>query len=98
MKRVLAWLTRYLGWMVLTSLVTLGGTSMVMLLRDWTLKSLLGWLLTWPVLALGMLAGLVMATLGLGRIYFIQRPGWRPASDPPGRLGLIPATAAPGAP
>jgi|WetSurSiteA1Bulk_404760.scaffolds.fasta_scaffold96399_2 hypothetical protein len=48
---------------------------MVMLLRDWTLKGLLGWLLTWPVLAVGMLAGLVMATIGLGRIYFYSALG-----------------------
>jgi len=54
----------------MTWVLTLLGTSAVMLFRDWTLEALLKSLLTWPVLGMAMLIGIPVAAIGLSRIYF----------------------------
>ena len=63
------WLARYLGWLFLTATFTLGGATLLMLLKDWTLKALFVSMLSWPVLALAAAVAVPIAFLPLGRIY-----------------------------
>jgi hypothetical protein len=67
---LLSWLLKYLVWLLLAATTTLGGALVVMLFKDWTLKSVLTSLLVWPALGLGMFLGLMVALLPLGRVYF----------------------------
>jgi hypothetical protein len=67
---LLRWLLKYLVWLLLTATTTLGGALVMMLFKDWTLKSVLMSLLAWPALGLAMFLGLLIALLPLGRVYF----------------------------
>lgn len=66
---LLFWIARYLGWLVLTGATTLGGATVLMLFKDWTLKSLFTSLMAWPALGLAMVLAVPIAFLPLGRIY-----------------------------
>ena len=75
MKRLLGFLGRYVGWLMLTAASTLGGGLLVMLFRDWTLKALLASTLAWPLLGLAMVLAVPIALLGLGRVYLYSAVG-----------------------
>jgi hypothetical protein len=74
-KRLLGFLARYLGWLTLAAVSTLGGGLLVMLFRDWTLKALLASTLAWPLLGLAMVLAVPIAMLGLGRVYLYSAVG-----------------------
>jgi hypothetical protein len=67
-----SWLVRYLGWLFLTATLTLGGATLLMLFKDWTLKSLFVSMLSWPILGLAALVALPIAFLPLGRVYLFS--------------------------
>jgi hypothetical protein len=67
-----SWLARYLGWLFLTATLTLGGATLLMLFKDWTLKSLFVSMLSWPILGLAALVALPIAFLPLGRVYLFS--------------------------
>jgi len=67
-----AFLARYFGWLALTGLVTLGGGTVIMLFKDWSLLTILASQLVWPRLMLAMLIGLPIALFPVGRFYFIS--------------------------
>lgn len=69
-------LMRYLAWIGLTTSLTLGGALVLMLLKDWTLKSLFTSLMVWPMLALGALLALPVALLPVGRMFLYTAAGW----------------------
>ena len=72
---VLLWLARYLGWLLLTGAGTVGGAAVLMLFKDWTIKSLFTSLMAWPALALAMLIAVPIAFLPLGRVYLYSAMG-----------------------
>ncbi len=72
---LLFWLARYLGWLVLTAGTTLGGAALLMLVKDWTLKSLFTSMMAWPALGLAMLIAVPIAFLPLGRVYLYSALG-----------------------
>lgn len=72
---LLSWLLKYLAWLGLAATTTLGGALVLMLLKDWTLTSVLVSLLAWPALGLAMVVGLLVALLPLGRVYFWSAVG-----------------------
>jgi hypothetical protein len=72
---LLSWLLKYLAWLGLAATTTLGGALVLMMLKDWTLKSVLVSLLAWPALGLAMVVGLLVALLPLGRAYFWSAVG-----------------------
>jgi len=72
---LLRWLLKYLAWLGLAATTTLGGALVLMLLKDWTLQSILVSLLAWPALGLAMVLGLLVALLPLGRVYFWSAVG-----------------------
>ena len=53
LRGLTTWLLRYLAWIGVTAFLTLAGALVLMLIKDWTLKSLLASLMVWPMLALG---------------------------------------------
>ncbi len=63
------WLAKYLFWIALSAGVTLGGGAILMLFKDWTIKSLFTSMMAWPALGLAMLMAVPMAFLPLGRVY-----------------------------
>jgi hypothetical protein len=67
-----SWLARYLGWLFLTATFTLGGATLLMLFKDWTLKSLFVSMLSWPILGLAAMVALPIAFLPLGRVYLFS--------------------------
>ena len=75
MKTLAAFSLRYIAWLGLTVLITLGGASLLMVFKDWSLDALATSLLAWPLLGLAMVAGVPIAMLGLGRIYFYSAIG-----------------------
>jgi hypothetical protein len=66
---LLFWLGRYIGWLLLTGVVTLGGAAALMLVKDWTIKSLFTAMMAWPALGLAMLVAIPIAFLPFGRVY-----------------------------
>lgn len=74
-RRFGGWLARYAGWLMITSFVTLGGAMVLMLFKDWTLKSLFTSMMAWPALAMAMLVAMPMAMLPIGRIYLFSAVG-----------------------
>ena len=66
---LLFWLGRYIGWLLLTGIVTLGGAAALMLVKDWTIKSLFTSMMAWPALGLAMLVAIPIAFLPFGRVY-----------------------------
>ena len=68
-KGFAGWLAKYLVWVTLSAGVTLGGGLILMLFKDWTIKSLFTSMMAWPALGLAMLVAVPMAFLPLGRIY-----------------------------
>jgi hypothetical protein len=65
-----AWMARYFGWLFTTTALTLGGAAVLMLFKDWTIKSLFTSAMAWPALGLAMLAAVPIAFIPLGRIFF----------------------------
>ena len=65
-------LARYVGWLVLSGLVTLGGGTVIMLLKEWSLLTILASQLVWPRLMLGMLIAIPIALFPVGRFYFVS--------------------------
>jgi hypothetical protein len=63
------WSAKYLLWLFLTATVTLGGALVLMLFKDWTIKSVFTSMMAWPALGLAMLAAGPIALLPLGRLY-----------------------------
>lgn len=66
---LLGWWGRYLGWLMLTAVITLGGGLVLLLVKDWTLGTLITSLLAWPALAFAALVAIPIAFLPLGRLY-----------------------------
>jgi len=64
------WLARYSGWLFTTALMTIGGSLMLMLFKDWTIKALFTSAMAWPALALAMLFAIPMAFVPLGKVWF----------------------------
>ena len=65
-------LARYFGWLALTGLVTLGGGTVIMLFKDWSLLTILASQLVWPRLMLALLIAIPIARFPAGRFYFIS--------------------------
>jgi hypothetical protein len=63
------WTAKYLLWLFLTAAVTLGGALVLMVFKDWTIKSVFTSLMAWPALALAMIMAAPIALLPLGRFY-----------------------------
>jgi hypothetical protein len=72
---LLSWLARYLGWLLLTGAFTLGGAAILMLFKDWTIKSLFTSMMAWPALGLAMVLAVPIAFLPLGRVYLYSALG-----------------------
>jgi hypothetical protein len=72
---LLAWLLRYLGWLLLAGATTLGGAAILMLFKDWTVKALFTSMMAWPVLGLAMVVAVPIAFLPLGRVYLYSALG-----------------------
>jgi len=64
------WLARYTAWLLTTATMTLGGSLVLMLFKDWTIKSLFTSAMAWPVLGMAMLFAIPMAFVPLGKVYF----------------------------
>ena len=75
-RGVTAWFVRYLAWIGVTAFLTLAGALMLMLIKDWTLKSLVTSLMVWPMLALGALLAMPVALIPVGRVFFYSAAGW----------------------
>jgi hypothetical protein len=71
-----AWMARFFGWIVLTGFLTLGGALALMLLKDWTIKSLFTSAMVWPMLGLGALLAPPLALLPVGRPFFYSSAAW----------------------
>ena len=67
-----AFLARYFGWLALSGLVTLGGGTVIMLFKDWSLLTILASQLVWPRLMLGMLIAIPIALFPIRRFYFLS--------------------------
>jgi hypothetical protein len=67
-----AFLARYFGWLALTGLVTLGGGTVIMLFKEWSLLTILASQLVWPRLMLAMLIAIPIALFPVSRFYFIS--------------------------
>lgn len=65
-------LARYIGWLALTGLVTLGGGTVIMLFKEWSLLTILASQLVWPRLMLAMLIAIPIALFPVGRFYFVS--------------------------
>lgn len=76
LKGLATWLIRYLSWIGVTASLTLGAELFLMLLKDWTLKSLVTSAMVWPMLALGALLAIPVALVPLGRIFFYTAAAW----------------------
>jgi hypothetical protein len=75
LSSLLFWLARYLGWLFLTGGATLGAAALLMLFKDWTIKSLFTSMMAWPALGLAMLLAVPIAFLPLGRVYLYSALG-----------------------
>jgi hypothetical protein len=69
------WLAKYFGWLLITSFFTLGGAMVLMLFKDWTVKSLFTSMMAWPALGMAMLVAAPIALLPVGRIYLYSALG-----------------------
>jgi hypothetical protein len=63
------WVLKYLLWLFLTAAVTLGGSLVLMLFKDWTLEALFTSMMAWPALGLAMLVAGPIALLPVGRFF-----------------------------
>jgi hypothetical protein len=63
------WLVKYLLWLFLTATFTLGGALILMLFKDWTIKSLFTSMMAWPALGLAMIVAGPIALLPVGRFF-----------------------------
>lgn len=68
-SRLGLWLAKYFAWLTLTFFFTLGGASVLMLLKDWDFKTLVMSAMAWPALALGMLVGIPITLIPSPRLY-----------------------------
>lgn len=64
-----AWLFKYSLWLFLLAAVTIGGSLVLMLFKDWTVKALLTSAMAWPALGLAMLLAGPIALLPVGRVF-----------------------------
>jgi hypothetical protein len=71
-RGVPVFLARYVGWLALSGLVTLGGGTLIMLFKEWSLLTILASQLVWPRLMLGMLIAIPIALFPVGRFYFVS--------------------------
>jgi hypothetical protein len=76
LRGLVTWLVRYLAWIGVTAFLTLAGALALMLLKDWTLKSLFTSMMVWPMLALGALLAMPVALVPVGRIFFYSAASW----------------------
>ena len=67
---LMTWFARWFGWLMVTATMTIGGSLLLMLFKDWTIKSLFTSAMAWPALGLGMMFALPMAFVPLGKLYF----------------------------
>lgn len=65
-------LTRYFGWLALTGLVTFGGGTLIMLVKEWSLITILASQLVWPRLMVAMVVAIPIALFPIGRFYFLS--------------------------
>lgn len=63
---------RYFSWLLLSGLVTLGGGTVIMLFKEWSLLTILASQLVWPRLMLAMLIAIPIALFPVGRFFFIS--------------------------
>lgn len=70
------WLLRYLAWIGVTALLTLGVELALLLIKDWTLRSVVTSAMVWPMLALGALLAIPVALFPVGRIFLYTAAGW----------------------
>ena len=75
MGRLLGFFGRYLLWLALTVGFSFAGMLLVIWFADWTLGRWLASALVWPLFGLATVAGLPMALLGWGRLYFVSAIG-----------------------
>jgi hypothetical protein len=71
-----AWFARTLAWLTITAALTLGGASLLMLFKDWTLQSLFTSMMVWPMLAIGALLAMPVALFPVGRPFVYSAAGW----------------------
>jgi hypothetical protein len=74
-KGFLGWFSRWLGWLLLTSFFTLGGAALLMLFKDWTIKSLFTSMMAWPALGLATIVAMFIALVPMGRFFFLTAFG-----------------------
>ena len=67
--KLLRWMVRYFSWLGLTTFLTLSGSAALMLVKDWTVKSLFTSAMAWPALGLAALFAFIMAFVPLGRVW-----------------------------
>jgi hypothetical protein len=72
---LLGWLARYIGWLALTAFVTLGGAIVLMIFKDWTVKSIVTSMMAWPVLGVAMVLAIPIAFLRVGRVFLFTAIG-----------------------
>ena len=70
------WFARYLAWLVATVVLTVGGATVLMLVEDWTSKSLFTAMTAWSMLALGGLLAIPVALVPVGRLFLYTAAGW----------------------
>lgn len=68
-------LARYFGWLALTGLVTVGGGTIIMLFKEWSLLTILASQLVWPRLMIAMMVAIPIALFPVGRLYFLTAIG-----------------------
>ncbi|MGF1545952.1 MAG: hypothetical protein ACFCUG_01330 [Thiotrichales bacterium] len=72
---LLGWFGRYIGWLLLSATVTLGGGAVLMLFKRWSVDAVITSMLAWPALGFAMALAIPIALLPLGRFYFYSAIG-----------------------
>ena len=75
LKGLFGFLALYALWLCLAVFSTLGGVFLMVLVADWDLPTLLASSLAAPALGLAAIAGLPMALIGPGRMFFLTSVG-----------------------
>lgn len=75
-KSLTIWVGRYLGWLALTVCLTLGGALLLMLFKDWTIKSLFTSMMVWPMLSIGAVLAIPVTLLPIGRAFLYSSAAW----------------------
>lgn len=66
---LVGWMVRYIVWLTMTVVLTLSGAAVLMLFKDWTVKSLFTSAMAWPALGLAALLAVPIALIPVGRLY-----------------------------